>query len=217
MPQVFISYRRQDTIQDADSLAKELRALLGSDAVFIDRSNLKAGDLFANVLDGRIDSATHVIVLIGPSWLTSLQERAQASEPDFVQFEVARALERRGQGKCLVMPVMVRGAQLPKKEDLLAEQPNLSWLAPLWDSNFHTLHGDRTWDDGVRDLAQDIGLPYQWGKLALRAACVMVASLLAAFALQRTLDVLQARNLILALMACYATAEVVAGVLGKGR
>jgi hypothetical protein len=206
MPQVFISYRRADSAPDAGRLTDSLRHLLGRGAVFRDVGSIPPGDNFDTALDEALKCARAVIVLIGPDWLAELSRRQSLPERDFVRLEVSRAL----QGARRVIPVLLRGAQLPPQDALPQD------LQAIRRKEAITLH-DEQWDAGVESLAQAIGKPYKWGALALRAAGLTVALLVAALGLLRSLNVLQARNLILVAIAAYAVAEVIAAMRGKGR
>lgn len=105
-PTVFISYRRGDADPVARQIAKDLKDDLGHDNVFIDTSDLWAGDRFDTRIEQRIRRADVVIALVGPSWAGG--ERINESG-DWVRREIALALKSRGD----VVPVLVDGGRLP--------------------------------------------------------------------------------------------------------
>jgi pterin-4a-carbinolamine dehydratase len=95
-PLAFISYRRTDSQQAALGLFAQLRARLGSDCVFMDRSGISAGDSWPERLRERINQSTVVLAVIGPSWLTAADSfgRRRLDLPnDWVRNELTAALD----------------------------------------------------------------------------------------------------------------------------
>ncbi|HEV8691711.1 MAG TPA: toll/interleukin-1 receptor domain-containing protein, partial [Ideonella sp.] len=107
---VFISYRRRDGADEAAVLTRHLRRELGAE-VFSD-VDLAPGDDFQDAIASRVRRASLVLVLIGPEWQRAAVQRNQGV--DFVHSEVALAL----QSNARVVPVLVRGAQMPSEEQL---------------------------------------------------------------------------------------------------
>jgi hypothetical protein len=68
MPDVFISYRHDDTRAVAHRLRDGLDERLGRNHVFLDDS-IEAGS-WVDEIDDALDSARIVLALIGASWLT---------------------------------------------------------------------------------------------------------------------------------------------------
>ena len=125
MPQrIFISYRRDDAASDAGRLADHLHQRFGANRVFLDVDAIEPGTDFVEVLQASLRQTAAMLVVIGPRWTS---QRAPDGTPrlddpnDFVRLEVETAL---GSG-IRVVPVLVQGASLPRKEDLPAS------LAPL--------------------------------------------------------------------------------------
>jgi hypothetical protein len=117
MPRLFISYRRDDTPGEAGRLADQLRARFGDDQVFLDVDAIHAGDDFPRVIDRALAECHAMLVLIGRSWVQSVDAtgRRRLDDPqDFVRLEVEAALRR----NVRVVPVLVRGSILPKPEHL---------------------------------------------------------------------------------------------------
>ena len=117
---VFISYRRDDSIYAARAVHAELRK---GDAyrVFMDLDDIGYGANFVEVLDIELDKADVVLVVIGPMWEEMLQQRQRGD--DWVRHEVTRALELRAESRAAageeadakerprVLPVYVQEAQ----------------------------------------------------------------------------------------------------------
>jgi hypothetical protein len=116
-PRIFISYRREDSAGDAGRLADYLHERFGPAHVFLDIDTIEPGADFVRVLHTALEQTVAVLVVIGPRW-TTLQGASgvrRLDEPDdFVRLEVETALRR----NIPVVPVLVQGAMLPRKEDL---------------------------------------------------------------------------------------------------
>jgi hypothetical protein len=107
---VFVCYRRRDTQDEAVALARYLRRELGSD-VFLDL-DIAPGEDFQKVIARRMQRSSLVLVLIGPDWLDAVGQRTHTY--DFVHSEVALALR----ANVRVVPVLVRGAPMPREDQL---------------------------------------------------------------------------------------------------
>ena len=75
MAGVFISYRRDDSGGYAGRLYDALVAHFGRDLIFVDIDSIRAGENFVDVIDKRIAACSVVAVLIGKSWLKSLDDQ----------------------------------------------------------------------------------------------------------------------------------------------
>src|SRR5215470_7940466 len=121
---LFINYRREDTAPYAGRLYDRLIQHFGEDQVFMDVDQIEPGEDFVEVIDRRVGTCDVAIVAIGPRWLDATDEsgkRRLDDEEDFVRMEIVAALQR----NVLVIPVLVDGARMPRKQDL--PEP----LAPL--------------------------------------------------------------------------------------
>lgn len=146
---VFISYRRDDSQWPALAISEALRWAVGRDAVFIDRSGLRAGDDYSEVLQRRVQEARVVVAVLGPGWLGA-QDAAglrRLDDPhDWVRRELAAALPVADK----VLPVLVQGFTWPADPKLPLE------LTDLPGRNGHTLTADQ-WDTGLHALVQRLG------------------------------------------------------------
>jgi ankyrin repeat protein len=122
---VFISYRRDDTGGDAGRLYDRLVEAFGADNVCRDVDSLPAGQDYVEAIRKEIAAASVVLVLIGPRWLDAADAEGRqrlADENDLVRREVRLALSSRAR----VIPVLVRGASMPRERQLPAALARLS-------------------------------------------------------------------------------------------
>ncbi len=127
MPNIFISYRRDDAPANARLVYERLREWFGEGNSFMDVEQIALGDDWKHVLDLRVTRCDALLAVIGPHWLTAASSdgRRRLDDPeDFVRWEIRAALTR---GK-RVIPVLVDGAPLPRVVDL---PPDLASLAGL--------------------------------------------------------------------------------------
>ncbi len=114
---VFINYRREDAAPYAGRLYDRLTARFGENQVFIDIDQIEPGEDFVEVINRKVSACDIVIVAIGPRWLSATDasgKRRLDDEEDFVRMEIVAALQR----KIRIIPVLVGGAQMPRKQDL---------------------------------------------------------------------------------------------------
>ncbi len=117
MPDIFISYRREDSSGHAGRLFDGIRDRFGDESVFMDVTDIRPGDDFVTALDAALALCGVVLVVIGPQWLmcTDASGRRRLDDPgDHLRIEIAHALH----GKARVIPVLVRGARMPAEHEL---------------------------------------------------------------------------------------------------
>ena len=116
MASIFVSYRREDASSEAHQIYYGFVAELGRENVFIDRGSIGIGSDFAARIDEAVGKCDALIAVIGPQWLGIERDgvRRLHLPDDFVRLEVANALKR----DILVVPVLVRDATMPSKDDL---------------------------------------------------------------------------------------------------
>jgi TIR domain len=73
---VFISYRHSDTWGIAQRIFSHLEECLGVGRVFLDLEGLRPGAEWEKEIRQHLDRSGAVVVLIGPTWLAALKERA---------------------------------------------------------------------------------------------------------------------------------------------
>jgi hypothetical protein len=115
---IFISYRRGDDPGFALALFGRLEQSFPTERLFMDvEGGIKAGDDFVRVLEEQVSACDVLLALIGPKWLTAMDEmgRRRLDNPqDFVRIEIESALRL---GK-RVIPVLVHKAEMPRADAL---------------------------------------------------------------------------------------------------
>jgi len=114
---IFINYRRQETAWPAGRLYDALVEHFPAEQVFKDVDNIEPGEDFVERITIAVGSCDVLLVLIGPQWLTIIDEtgRPRLDDPgDFVRLEIETALTR----KIRVIPILVDGAQMPRANEL---------------------------------------------------------------------------------------------------
>lgn len=176
---IFVSYRRSDAQGFAGRLADSLTQHFGSERVFRDVTGIDYGQDFERIIVQRIEDACAIIVVIGDSWLTATDKDGNArlfNPEDYVVREIAAALE----GGVVVVPVLIGGATMPRKEELPPQ------LADLAMRNAITISDER-WafdvDRLAKVLAIDVAGSVTQGRLDLmRAAALLGLVILGTFA-----------------------------------
>ena len=140
---IFISYRRDDTEGQAGRLYDDLVEQFGPDTVFMDVAGIEAGRDFRKAIDEHVSSCGLLLALIGTNWLSSESagRRRLDNSSDFVRLEIAAALKR----DVPVVPVLVRGAKMPRAEELPPDCQDLAYRNAVeltharWDSDVNVL------------------------------------------------------------------------------
>ena len=160
---IFISYRRSDTAGHARWLFDRLHLWFDTDQLYFDGISVDMGEHFPGSIEAAIDAAKIVLVVIGPDWLTTLNERAAQPGIDYVAAEVAQAIAcDKASAPKHVVPVLIGGATIPAEEDFA--EPIRGKLSAIIDLNAHTIEGPQSDLDAqfirVRDhLASIDGVP----------------------------------------------------------
>ena len=123
---IFISYRREDAAPYARLLQRELSTRFPEARVFMDLDSIEGGRDFADAIGEAVDSSTVLVALIGRQWATLADDEGRRLDnpDDFVRFEVQTALER----GVRVIPVLVDGAEPPRRQELPSELHKLARL-----------------------------------------------------------------------------------------
>ena len=123
MSQIFISYRRGDTLFKADRIAERLGRQF---TVFRDLDAISPGDDWERWIETELASCAVLLVLIGPRWVEALRDSPSGGKSigtaDWVALEVAAGLRRQ---EVTVVPVLLDDALMPA--DAALSPP----LAPL--------------------------------------------------------------------------------------
>ena len=129
--QIFISYRRSDTREEAKIIQTRLEAHQW--IVFRDVSHIEIAQNFPIKIKQALDESEFVLVLIGKEWLDvrdSKGNRRLDDPHDFVHREIRYALLNHNDEYSLgrVIPVIVQNARMPKPREL---HPDLRDLVAL--------------------------------------------------------------------------------------
>ena len=148
-PRVFISYRREDSLDATDRLYMSLGRTLDKDLLFMDVDSIPAGVDFREHIASAVAACDVLLAIIGDHWLQPVDDhgRRRIDDPsDFVRLEIQSALE---QGLPLI-PVLVGQARMPGAGDLPTE------LQPLAFKNAAELRAGPGYDTAAQRLAQEI-------------------------------------------------------------
>lgn len=126
MPDVFISYRRNDSAY-VRSLQQSLSKHFEADRFFRDIDNLQAGADFPEALDRELEQCKAMLVVIGPTWASTTEKAGDGPRimqaEDYVRREVAAGLARK---EVRVIPVLVGNAVMPNPAELPPELKDLT-------------------------------------------------------------------------------------------
>jgi len=121
---IFISYRRDDAEGYAGRLFDRLNNRFPR-RVFMDVTGIRPGADFSRVIQDSVGSCHVLIAIIGREWITvkdgATNQRRLDFPNDYVRREIATALSR----NITVIPILVRGAEMPSSALLPPD------LAPL--------------------------------------------------------------------------------------
>jgi len=123
---IFISYRRSDSQGESGRLFDDLIRHFSKNAVFMDVVGIDAGRDFRRAIDDSVQSCSVLLAMLGPLWLEASDEQGSRRldyEIDYVRLEIAAALRR----DIPVVPVLLRGAKMPRAEQLPEEIADLAY------------------------------------------------------------------------------------------
>lgn len=121
---IFISYRRDDSSGYTLAIYEKLKSALGDEHVFMDMDDIPHGENFAKHIGKVLSKADTVLVMIGAGWLNATNARGRRLDDpgDYVRMEVATALAK----DLRVIPVLLRGAEMPQQDALPDDLKELS-------------------------------------------------------------------------------------------
>jgi hypothetical protein len=124
---IFVCYRREDSAGHAGRLYDRLNQRFPG-RVFMDVASIGVGTRWARVIGETLASCQVAIIMIGREWLAAAKEGGrridQANDP--IRAEVTSALR----SNLTIVPLLVSGAAMPKREELPADLVGLTeWQA----------------------------------------------------------------------------------------
>lgn len=115
MPAIFITYRREDSIDVTGRIYDRLCQHFGEPSVFKDVDSIPLGVDFRKHLGNSVGQCDVLLAVIGRQWLAGDRGARRFDDVrDFVRIEIEAALKR----DIPVVPVLVQGASMPTLEDL---------------------------------------------------------------------------------------------------
>ena len=148
MPHVFVSYRTQDTKEQADRLMETLSQKHQIPSVFLDEESISGGENFKTRIGQEVSRTTIHLVLIGPKWESICTKGSQTARylesDDWVklEFDAAKANNAR------IVPVLVNRDSLPS----LLNPP--AWVEELFGLQSRRLRLTGTdYDNDTNELA----------------------------------------------------------------
>jgi hypothetical protein len=145
---IFLNYREEDTLYHMGPLDYRLKMEFGPDRVFFAKRGIDLGDAWRATIRDAIGSCRVMLVLIGPRWLTVTGEKGgrRLDDPeDIVRWEIETALDQEKR----VIPVLLEGASVPRKQDL----PDSLKVLP--DLQAHRING-YDWEPDTTRLVDDL-------------------------------------------------------------
>jgi hypothetical protein len=123
---IFISYRRGDSEGESGRLFDDLVHRFGERSVFMDVAGIAPGRDFRKAIEESVATCGALLAVVGPAWssVRDAEGKRRLDDPaDFVRLEVANALTR----DVSVIPVLVRGAKMPRADELPADLRELAF------------------------------------------------------------------------------------------
>lgn len=147
MPNIFISYRRNDSRHATGRISDRLADHFGEDSVFIDIETIPLGIDFREYVQDRLEQCDVVLAIMGDNWLIDGKEPSKNT-----RIELATALER---GDIPIIPILVGDSPVPSENQLPDDLKELSYRNGL------KLHADRGFNEGMRSLIEAIERKFQ--------------------------------------------------------
>lgn len=148
MPDIFINYRTGDEEASAGLIDLELSRRFGPDRIFRAGKSIPPGENYIHQLLTAARDSEVLLAVIGPRWLTAVDERGRNrlyDETDWIRREILTAFEHGGR----VIPVLVGRTPRLRRSDLPPE------LARLADCQYRRLDHRRSAVD-LRALGDDL-------------------------------------------------------------
>ena len=124
---VFISYRRDDSQVESQSIYHDLVREIGEENVFFDVDNIPFGVNFKTYLEEMVSECGLMLAMIGHNWADARDEdgNRRLDDPrDFVRIELESAVAQGLQ----IIPVLLRGAKMPASSALPATLHDFTYL-----------------------------------------------------------------------------------------
>jgi small GTP-binding protein len=147
MAQIFINYRRSDSVQQASRIYSWLKANY-TGPVFMDVDGIRAGDNFVTTIKREIEASCVFLAIVGPDWLRAADNEGYLrleNDRDLVRREILSAFD----AGLRTIPILVGGASMPPRSEL---PEALRFFSNL---NAHMI-GDATFEENIAVLLHKI-------------------------------------------------------------
>jgi TIR domain len=170
MHKIFISYRREDSIETTGRIYDWLDSRLAPNSIFMDVDSIPPGADFRVAIKDTITSAGVMLVVIGPRWLTVREPNGGApridNPNDFVRIEVELAI----QNNIPIIPILVQEATMPAADDLPNSLTSLAYRTAVKVRPNPDFQGDMIRVmKGIESIDSDIVFSQQAGKSSEQA------------------------------------------------
>jgi hypothetical protein len=125
-PTIFVSYRRDDSAAIVYHMYDILTARYGAGTVFIDIDDVPGGVDFRDHVNAVLRETDLVLAVVGPDWC-GMRETGNSrinDDKDLVRAEIETAFAQ----KITIIPVLVKGAFMPRAAELPASLQNFVFL-----------------------------------------------------------------------------------------
>jgi hypothetical protein len=140
MIEIFLSYRKQDSVHLTDLLSAALADHFGRRHVFRDKDSLLLGGLYPGRIRDAMQRCDVMIAVIGPHWLDARRASGgrRIDDPaDWVRMELSTAFRR----EIRVIPVLLDGTALPDVTELPADLRSLA-RSQYWQIRHQSVDSD---------------------------------------------------------------------------
>lgn len=123
--QIFISYRRGDSLGSTGRLYDRLVSQFADKHIFMDVDTIAPGEDFIDAIEKAVEKCSILLAVIGKNWvnITDAQGQRMLLNPyDFVRVEIRTAMDR----NIRVIPVLVENAPVPNPDELPDDLKQLS-------------------------------------------------------------------------------------------
>jgi tetratricopeptide (TPR) repeat protein len=143
---LFVNYRRADERDFVEHMRTHFMYRYGRENVFMDFDTIPDFALFEDFIRKKVRECDALVAVIGPQWLTLMQAKQAAGEPDYVRIEIEEALKNNK----IVAPICIQGASVPQMDDL----PNN--LRIIFDRNVARLEQGRHIIDNIGRIMNNL-------------------------------------------------------------
>lgn len=149
---IFICYRRQDSVHATGRIFDRLTATFGKERVFKDVNSIPAGVKdFAEEIQQQLKSARVMLAVVGDSWLTASNtttgKRRLDEKDDFVRIELKWGLDNKD---VAVIPVLLDDTPMPPPRSLPAALKRFSRCQAI------TVRADPEFERDVQNLIAEV-------------------------------------------------------------